>query len=193
MEKRHAKEKNNTKFVQHIYSRSLLTRKITLPFNVVGENLQEVFNAYINEHFDGKCQAEGFIKRDSCKMVRYSSGLIVGGHSVMFEILFECEICYPIAGMILQCIVKSVVKSGIKAEIANEVPSPILAFVAKEHHYDNAHFNSIQPGDIIHVRVIGNRFELNDKFISVIGELVILRDTNTKKDIPKDMQKMIIK
>jgi hypothetical protein len=33
-------------------------------------------------------------------------------------------------------------------------------------------FNDIKVGDIINVRVIGQRFELNDKYVSVIGELV---------------------
>jgi hypothetical protein len=30
----------------------------------------------------------------------------------------------------------------------------------------------VKPGDMIHIRVVGKRFELNDKHVSVIGELV---------------------
>jgi hypothetical protein len=38
-------------------------------------------------------------------------------------------------------------------------------------------------GDIITVRVIGQRFELNDKYISIIGELV-----KEKEYVPKPKQ-----
>ena len=52
------------------------------------------------------------------------------------------------------------------------MPSPVIVFIAKDHHYNIQKFNEIQVGDIINVRVIGQRFELNDKYVSVIGELV---------------------
>jgi hypothetical protein len=34
------------------------------------------------------------------------------------------------------------------------------------------YFADVKEGDKITVRVIGQRFELNDKFVSVIGELI---------------------
>jgi hypothetical protein len=48
----------------------------------------------------------------------------------------------------------------------------VVVFIAKDHHYNIAHFNDVKEGDKINVRIIGQRFELNDKYVSIIGELV---------------------
>ena len=82
--------------------------------------------------------------------------------------------------MLVSCIVKNIVKAGIRAESSNEMPSPIIVFVAKDHHFTNQQFNEIQVNDTITVRVIGQRFELNDKYISIIGELVKEKDYVSK-------------
>jgi hypothetical protein len=91
---------------------------------------------------------------------------------ISFEVVFECDICFPVEGMLVSCVAKNITKAGIKAESATDVPSPIVVFVTKDHHYNNAYFSEVQEGDKINVRVIGQRFELNDKYISIIGELV---------------------
>ena len=158
--------------LQTIYSRCLLTRKIVLPITFVGKNLDDVIESHIQNNFEGKCVVEGFVKPNSSKIIRYSSGIIERGNNVVFEVVFECDICLPVEGMLMTCVVKNVVKAGIRAEIANEVPSPVIVFVAKDHHYNMSQLNEIQVGDTINVRVIGQRFELNDKYVSVIGELV---------------------
>jgi len=173
------KKRKDTK-LQTIYSRCLLTRKIVVPINLIGKNLDEVIEEYIHDNFEGKCVVEGYVKPKSSKIIRYSSGVIERGNNIVFEVLFECDICFPVEGMLISCSVKNVVKAGVRAESANEVPSPVVVFIAKDHHYNIQQFNEIQVGDIITVRVIGQRFELNDKYVSIIGELV-----KEKEFVPK--------
>ena len=165
------KKRRDTK-LQSIYSRCLLTRKIVMPITFIGKNLDDVVEKYIQNNIEGKCLVEGFVKPNSCKIIRYSSGIIERGNNVVFEVVFECDICLPVEGMLISCTVKNVVKAGVRAEVANEVPSPVVIFVAKDHHYNVQQFNDIKVGDTINVRVVGQRFELNDKYVSVIGELV---------------------
>lgn len=176
------KKRRETK-LQTIYSRCLLTRKIVLPITFIGKNLDEVIEEYIHNNFEGKCAVEGYIKPKSSKIIRYSSGIIERGINIVFEVVFECDICFPVEGMLIQCLVKNVVKAGIRAESASEVPSPIVVFVAKDHHFNSQQFNETQVGDTITVRVIGQRFELNDKYVSIIGELV-----KEKEYIPRQKQ-----
>jgi DNA-directed RNA polymerase subunit E'/Rpb7 len=154
-----------------VYSRCLLTKKVVLPVTAIGDNLMKVIDEYIQNHFEGKCVAEGFIKSGSTKIVNYSSGVIERGSNIVFEVVFECEICFPVEGMLIDCVVRNSVKAGIRAE-STTVPSPVVVFLAKDHHYNAQLFSEIQIGDNILVRVIGQRFELNDKAISIIGELV---------------------
>lgn len=87
-------------------------------------------------------------------------------------------ICCPKEGMVLSCIAKTVTQAGIRAHALTE-PSPVVVYVSREMH-DAVSKNrliansidSVKPGDMIHIRVVGKRFELNDKHVSVIGELV---------------------
>jgi hypothetical protein len=69
-------------------------------------------------------------------------------------------------------VAKNITKAGIRADSADAVPSPVIVFVAKDHNYNNDLFSEIKEGDKFNVRVIGQRFELNDKYVSIIGELV---------------------
>ena len=154
-----------------IYSRCLMTRKLILPITFIGKNLNQVISEKIKNDFEGKCVNEGYIKPESSTIINYSSGVIERGNQIVFEVIFECDICFLVEGANISCIVKNVNKAGIRAESSTEVPSPIIVFVAKDHHFNITEFNEIQIGDLINVKVVGQRFELNDKFISIIGEL----------------------
>jgi DNA-directed RNA polymerase subunit E'/Rpb7 len=166
------KQRRRRDKLQTIYSRCLLTRKIVLPLVTIGKNLQENIEENIKVNFEGKCVVEGFIKPGSVKIITYSSGTIQRGNQILFEIVFECDVCFPVEGMIISCVAKNITKAGIRAESAGEVPSPVVVFIAKDHHYNVPHFADIQEGDKINVRVVGQRFELNDKYVSIIGEII---------------------
>ena len=115
---------------------------------------------------------------------------MVKGENITFDVVFNCEVCYPVSGMNLNCIAKNITKAGIRCESANEVPSPIIVFIAKDHHYSSSQFNEIKEGDKLNVKVIGQRFELNDKYISIIGELV--RDKEVPRPKPQAKPRLVI-
>jgi len=181
------KKRRETK-IQSVYSRCLITRKIILPITSIGKNLQDVIEENIKANFEGKCVVEGYIKPNSSKIITYSSGIIQRGNNISFDVVFECDVCFPVEGMLILCVAKNITKAGIRAESASDVPSPIVVFIAKDHHFNNSHFAEIQEGDKINVRVIGQRFELNDKYISIIGELI-----KEKQDFTQQKPKMSAK
>jgi len=166
------KSKKKEIILSSIYSRSIITRTISLPITAIGKNLKQVIEEYISFHYEGKCVVEGFIKPQSTKIITYSSGTIKRGNHVSFDVVFECQVCFPVEGTNISCIAKTNTKAGITAESADEKPSPIIVFIARDHHYYSSQFNDVKEGDKINIRVIGQRFELNDKFVSIIGELV---------------------
>jgi DNA-directed RNA polymerase subunit E'/Rpb7 len=167
-----SKHKKKEIILSSIYSRSIITRNIALQITVIGQNLKQVIEEYVSFHYEGKCVVEGYIKPNSIKIITYSSGTIKRGNFVSFDIVFECELCFPVEGTIISCIAKTNTKAGITAESADEKPSPVIVFVARDHHYSSSYFNEIKEGDRINIKVIGQRFELNDKYISILGELI---------------------
>ena len=170
-----------------IYNRSLITRSISLPIVSIGKNIKETIEKNISINYEGKCIVEGFIKPGSSRIITYSSG-IVKSNNIIFEVVFECEVCSPVEGMLIQCEAVNITKAGIRAECSNETPSPVVVFITRDHHYMIPKFGSIQEGDKFVVRVIGQRFELNDKYVSVIAELVV--DTFKERELKK--KKLII-
>jgi DNA-directed RNA polymerase subunit E'/Rpb7 len=170
-----------------IYNRSLITRSISLPIVSIGKNIKETIEKNISINYEGKCIVEGFIKPGSSRIITYSSG-IVKSNNIIFEVVFECEVCSPVEGMLIQCEAVNITKAGIRAECSNETPSPVVVFITRDHHYMIPKFGSIQEGDKFVVRVIGQRFELNDKYVSVIAELVV--DTFKEKELKK--KKLVI-
>ena len=145
--------------ITSIYSRCLITRKIVLPITCIGKTIKEIIEENIKSNFEGKCLVEGFIKPNSTKIITYSSGIIYRGSSISFEVVFECEVCFPVEGMLISCFAKNITKAGIRAESANDVPTPVVVFIAKDHHYNISYFNEVKEGDKINVRVIGQRFD----------------------------------
>ena len=110
----------------------------------------------------------------------------------MFEVVFECLVCCPVEGMLIKCNVKNMTQAGIRAVINEEI-SPIVAYVSRDHHYNNNYFNTIKEMDDITVRVIGQRYELNDPQVSIIGELVEPKEDKLKKNITmKRKPKLVI-
>jgi DNA-directed RNA polymerase subunit E'/Rpb7 len=167
--KGNAKMRNNKKFTG-IYMKNVLTRKVHMPFNAIGQNIKENIEEYLKKDIEGKCIDEGYIKNDSINILSYSAGDVISD-KVLFIVMLECLVCRPVEGMKFKAVVKNVTKAGIRAEIKEKV-SPMIIFIARDHHYKSQEFSKVKEGDDINVKVIGIRYELNDKYISIIGELV---------------------
>ena len=71
-----------------IYTKSILVRKIHVDFKHVDNYLKEHILVRLKEDFEGKCSKEGYIKKNSIKIVSHSSG-VVEGTKLVFDVSFE--------------------------------------------------------------------------------------------------------
>ena len=181
-----SKSKYRQKETKGVYSPCQITKKIVLPITAIGKNLMQTLETTITKMVGGKCIVEGYVKPGSIRVLTFSSG-IIKGENVVFDVVFNCEVCYPVSGMNLNCIAKNITKAGIRAESADEQPSPFVLFIARDHYYANEYFNSIEENEKFIGRVIAQRFELNDKYVSVIAELV-----PPSKELKKDSKPKLI-
>ena len=170
-----------------IYMNTIITKRINIPIKNVNKNIKTTLEKIISSEIEGKCITEGYIKPYSIKILTYSSGLI-NGATIVFEVVIECNVCNPVEGMIIPCVVKNITKAGIRAQ-TNEEVSPVVIFIARDHHYMSQKFSNIKEGETINAKVIGQRFELNDKYISIIAELV---EINEILKIKKKSKKLIL-
>jgi DNA-directed RNA polymerase subunit E'/Rpb7 len=171
------KRANNEKSkIYGVYIKSLLTQKVVLSMNEIGKNTKQNLEQKIRSRIEGKCIEQGFIRPKSVNVKSYSSGL-VNSSNIEFQVVFECGICHPVEGMLIECDVKTLTKAGIHALVkTDEDVTPVTVFIARDHNYNDSYFGTIKENMKIIVRVIGIRYELNDPYICVIGKLVQPRD-----------------
>jgi DNA-directed RNA polymerase subunit E'/Rpb7 len=178
---RTSKQKYRQKETKSVYSPCQITKNVVLPMNAIGKNLQQTLEQTIAKMVEGKCIVEGYVKPRSIKVITFSSG-IVKGETVIFNVVFNCEVCYPVSGMLVNCIAKDITKAGIRAESSDEQPSPFVLYIARDHYFESDYFNAIEENEKFVARVIAQRIELNDKFVSIIAELVTpVKEFNTVK------------
>jgi DNA-directed RNA polymerase subunit E'/Rpb7 len=153
-----------------IYIDSLITRKVKIPMSECGKNISDILNHYL-QPLEGKCIAEGYLKKNTIKIINYDSGKLYH-HYIQFEVVFECKLALPTVNQQLVCEVESNTIAGLQCKLHMEDESPFVVFLAKDHHMDNPEFFSCDVGSIIHVSVIGQRYSVNDSNISVIAKLL---------------------
>ena len=179
-----------------IFMDNILTRKVIVPFNLIGKNINEILRILISKNLEGRCASEGYIKRGSVVIISHSAGVATSS-SVCFDVSFKCQLCRPVEGMRIKCSVCNITKAGIRAIYHKEYckdkegdgvksfDSPITVFVAREHHIKDKSYKEItKEGEDIIIKVIGIRYQLNDDNISILGELC-----KTKRD--KSGQKIL--
>ena len=179
---------------QNIYNAEILTFKVKFKFNDLTQNLNEKFIQYARKNIMGKCHKEGYISNNHIRIINYSSALL-DGHNVYFNVNYEFMVCYPYEGMVLSCKIQNITKIGVKGILSeDDNENPIIVFASRIHNenilsdideideennedIDRNKINAIKINNIMKVKVIGFRFEINDPYLSVLGEII--------KDEPK--------
>lgn len=157
-----------------VYHQALLTRKVALPIASLGGNIRQILEDVIDKTYGGLCGPEGYIRPNSVKVTEHSAS-VLKGDSVIIHTTFECLVCNPVEGMIVNAVAKRITKAGIRAEVpdgSNGETPPMVIFVSRDHHFQSEAFNKVGMDEPIQVKIIGVRFMLNDKYVSAIAQLV---------------------
>jgi|TARA_R110002072_G_scaffold69201_8_gene167874 DNA-directed RNA polymerase subunit E'/Rpb7 len=166
-----------------LYTQMIINRKVFILMKNIGSNIKAIMLKMINGDIAGKCIKEGYIKPNSISIITHSNGIQESDY-IKFDVVIECLVCNPVEGQNISCKVVNITKAGIRASIDDD-NNPLVIFIARDHSYLNKNFSNIKDDQEIIVRVIGQRFELNDKNISVIGELVESKNKPQKISISK--------
>ena len=144
---------------QGVYSNELLTRKVFLTMDQVGQNIKQNLERSISYSIEGKCTQDGYIKPNSVRVNTYSAG-VVNNEKIEFQTVFECMVCHPVEDMVIDCKVKTLTKAGIHGEVIdNEGNMPVTVFIARDHHFTNKQFGAVEENSVITTKIIGIRFE----------------------------------
>ena len=161
-----------------LYTTQLINYDILIPFVLVNmhassrENIMALLHNTLISCIEGRCITEGFIKPHSTRIIDFKCGKIIA-KNVQFNIVIECLVCNPHPQSIIRCVAKNITQAGIRA-VSDDEYSPIVVYITRDFgiESDKMYYHSIKEGDNINIKVIGKRFEINDKHIQIIGFLV---------------------
>lgn len=158
--------------INYLYSACLLTKNIDIPVAELGANVDRLLTAKLVSSIEGKCTDKGYVKPGSVKVKTYSNGTVKSTHA-QFVVVYECFMFNTTVNMELKCKVMDNTKSaGVRAFSATEEPSPFVAYLIKDHNYNNDKFNQLVAGDIINIKVKYFTFEVDDDMVSLVGILI---------------------
>ena len=113
-------------------------------------------------------------------VVAYSSGTLVR-NSIVYHVAYECNIAHPVEGMLISAKTKTITKAGIHAQVIDTDGNiPIIVFVARDHNMSNSIFHAVKEDQVITVKVIGIRYELNDPHVCVIANVFSVSEPKKK-------------
>ena len=162
--------------MESIYFKSVLVSKVSLaPINLNHGNLDHILLERLRDMMEGKCHSYGYIRPNSIEILTRSAGFMPPEYFngvLIYKIKYSAEICNPNPGMVIECKVNNINKMGLLAGINEDFQkSPLVILVSKQHHKNKEVFTDIKVGTAISVEVVGKKYELHDKYISIIGTL----------------------
>lgn len=150
-------------------SETLETREVSVRVSAIDKNIGKLIERRCRT-IEGACSPEGYVFKNSVVVHSISAPRLVSDKA-LFTVVLKYDVCRPVKDMILDCVVRSITSTaGIRAEM-DLSPSPAVVYLARDQHIDYPGFAEIKLGDKIKVKVLGVRFEVNDKQIAVIGLL----------------------
>jgi DNA-directed RNA polymerase subunit E'/Rpb7 len=151
-----------------LFERRQLEKLVHIESRFLQKNIKASLLQRLQEIYEGKCQEEGYIQKNSILILNYSVGranYIKGG--INYTVTFQADICLPHEGQRFQAPVKLKSKVGIHAEL-----SPIKILVPRDLHIGNEDFDNIKVDDEIEFEVVGSQFKQEDENIVVVGRLL---------------------
>lgn len=148
----------------------------------------------IKSDVEGKCCKHGLVLKGSVEVLTREVGYIPKGHfngNFVYNVTYKYLVCNPSVGVIIPCEIMSRNQIGYLAHFVHFLHQdvtnpfnhqideqfkkyPIVIKIPNELHPDESQqqeLKQLQPTDIRYVKVLGKKFELEDKQISVVAKL----------------------
>lgn len=179
------------------FIKTLLTDKVKIQPRMICKNIQTIIHKILVNKFEGICSYHGYIKNSSIKISKISLGQVQAfslNGDVIYTVSYHAEVCNPSIGSIVKARVVNMNKFGILAECGITVDNrhvPILEIIVAKNTVDIASdidFASITNGEDLFIEILGKKFELNDKKISIVGKIIQTKDQKNILDADGEME-----
>jgi DNA-directed RNA polymerase subunit E'/Rpb7 len=142
--------------------------------------------------YEGNCTKFGFILQNSIEILKRSCGNFIKQNfngAIRFDVICRAMTCNPVVNSVVEAVVKNKNLLGILAESSMEIDNekvPILDIIIPIKSagiISDINIENVSIGDTITVEVMGKKYQMKDKKISIIGRIV----TPTKEPVIEDV------
>jgi DNA-directed RNA polymerase subunit E'/Rpb7 len=155
-----------------MYVRRIVEQVVEITPKLLGQNVHQMILDRLKKQFEGKCIADGYVRKDSIVLLKFSLGKLSNSANIQYLAKFECDTLFPAEGMQLSCQAALITKMGIRSRLANSQESPLDILIPRDHYIDDPLFQKLEVGDIFEARVIAHKFQFADREIFVFAEIV---------------------
>ena len=153
------------------------------------DSINELLEHKLREIHEEKCNANGYVRPDSIKLLGRSMGVAENGRftgNFVYDCKFKCDVFYPTVGLKIGVDVIKVNQMGAYA-IYEEA---IRVLLPRDFHLGNQAFDALKEGDKVQVVLDRSRFQAKDPFIMAVGHLIT---DETDMQMPRSESDVLMK
>lgn len=158
-------------------SKQLLTSSINIPTDRLCGDINETILRQIKKRFEGTCNQDGFIEKDSIEITNRSLGelkTINNKSYIVYNLTYQANVISPSKGDKLSCVVNAVSKVGaicyIKEKEHDTInDSPFVIMVPREFFSQEDDVDALSSGSKINVIVEAARVKYRSESIQLVA------------------------
>lgn len=160
-------------------SEQLLQTVLVIDPKDITNDIDNLIKNKLKDNIEGKCHEDGYIIRDSVRIIKRNIGSIVtdNGKSVIkYPISYSAQLIYPTEGDEITMYISNINKMGVVGYIKlNEgdksEESPLIIMIPKEYFEGSSkNIHDLTNGQRLVVNVIGSRIKYHSENIQVIAK-----------------------
>lgn len=164
--------------MSEVFTECILVDKVNLRPSDLYDDPKATVAHLLRDRYEGKCSRHGYIRTGSVKIHKLGLGqvqMVSLNGDVSYTVQFSAGVCLPVVGNVFKATVKNMNKFGVLCDVTRDRDTVMEIIVAKNSPEIQSEVNldDLRIGDAVNVEVLGRKFELNDKKISIIGRLVV--------------------
>ena len=145
------------------------------------DSISELLEQKLREIHEEKCNANGYVRPDSIRLLGRSMGVAENGRftgNFVYDSKFKCDVLFPTVGLEMVANIIKVNEMGAYA-VYEEA---IRVLLPRDFHLGNEAFDALKEGDKVKVVLDRSRFQTKDPFIMAVGHLVQDEDVPVKPE-----------
>ena len=168
--------------VSGLCSRVLLYERIKLEPKYITVSFKEEILNRLKQKVEGICSKHGYIRTNSVELHKVAPGcieIVALNGGVVYDVHFHADVCNPLVGSVIKSAkVVNMNRFGILAEARipeDRYAMSVLGIIIAKNSVNitsEIDMESIKIGDEVNVEIVGKKYNLGDKKISVIGRIV---------------------